>query len=187
MTLTANERLKSAYVQLQQREHYKALRCINDYLSDMPEQRKRPHPDSNFLEELQRQHNFSSSLEKTFASDIVKECYKNLNQWDKLAELNSSCHDMESSIDVLFSCREDRDRIKGIVGDLESLDYKWLPYYYGRSLLNFMDTGSYTERNKESSKDINVSMTYALLEWLGLPRNAKHKQNEILVRTQCLL
>jgi|JI6StandDraft_1071083.scaffolds.fasta_scaffold120300_4 hypothetical protein len=64
-----------------------------------------------------------------------------------------------------------------IVGELDGLDFKWLPYFYGRSLLNFMDPSSYSERNKESSKEINVSMTYALLEWLSLPRNAKHKQN----------
>jgi hypothetical protein len=30
-------------------------------------------------------------------------------------------------------------------------------------------------------------MLYALLEWLILPKNAKQRQNEILVRIQCLL
>ena len=91
-------------------------------------------------------------MERTFASDIVKECYKNLNQWEKLSDLNQNSHDMESKIDGLFSCREDKERIKLIVGELEGLDFKCLPYYYGRSLLNFMDAGTYTERNKESSK-----------------------------------
>lgn len=186
MTQTDNEWLKEAYVQLQQREYYKTLRCIDGYLVDEKPDKKRER-NRDFLEELESIQPFSKSLEKTFASDVIKECYKNLNQWDNLAKFNANTHDMETRLDGLFSCREDKERIKNIVGELDSLDYKWLPYYYGRSLLNFMDQTGYVERTKESSKEINVSMTYALLEWLCLPRNAKHKQNEILVRTQCLL
>jgi hypothetical protein len=55
---------------------------------------------------------------------------------------------METKVDFLFSCRDDKDKIKQIVGELDTMDYKWLPYFYGRSLLNFMDGGTYAERNK---------------------------------------
>jgi hypothetical protein len=70
--------------------------------------------------------------------------------------------------------------------ELEGLDQRSLPYYYGRSLLNFFENNT-NEKGKESCKEINVSMLYALLEWLILPKNAKQRQNEILVRIQCLL
>jgi hypothetical protein len=55
---------------------------------------------------------------------------------------------METKVDFLFSCRDDKDKIKQIVGELDSMDCRWLPYYYGRSLLNFMDASTYGERSK---------------------------------------
>jgi hypothetical protein len=58
MGLVSNGNLKSAYVQLQQREHNKTLVCINKYLTEQEEDQsellKRRHPESSeFLKAIE--------------------------------------------------------------------------------------------------------------------------------------
>lgn len=54
-------------------------------------------------------------------------------------------------------------------------------YYYGKSIQHFLDTAS------SPNKDLNVALFYSLVEWLCFPKNARHQQNSMLVKIECLL
>lgn len=69
MSLIPNEPLKNAYLQLQQREYYRSLYEINQYLEQLPESGKRQREDVEVEFDLST---FEAKTEKTFASDIVK-------------------------------------------------------------------------------------------------------------------
>lgn len=54
--------------------------------------------------------------------------------------MNKNSYDMETKFDYLFCNREDKEKIRSLVGEIENIDFKWLTYYYGKSLLSFNDT-----------------------------------------------
>ena len=49
-------------------------------------------------------------------------------------------------------------------------------FHYGKSVLHFLDSAS------SPNKDLNMAMLYSLIEWLCFPKNARCKQNEMLVK-----
>lgn len=81
-------------------------------------------------------------------------------------------------INFLFTQREEKykDKIKGIVNEMDQLEMKTLPYYYGRSVNNFLESTN-QEKTKECFKEINVALLFSLLEWMNLPKYSKFKQN----------
>ena len=91
-------------------------------------------------------------------------------------------------INFLFTERDDKykDRIKSIVSDMEALEMGSLPFYYGRCVVNFLETTT-QDKVKECFREINVAMLFSLLDWMSLPKYAKAQHNDILIKTQCLL
>jgi hypothetical protein len=113
--------------------------------------------------------------------DIVKECYKNLNKWDIILEHCKT--DLETKIDYLFHCGNNKQKLTQIIQEVEQNSPNPLQFgfYYGKSVLHFLDP------NSSPNKDLNVTLFYALMEWLCYPRNARCQQNKILAKIQSLL
>lgn len=84
--------------------------------------------------------------------------------------------DVCASMDFLFHSSGDKNKINNIIFDLEKLNQKQFAYYYGKSVINFLESS--TSQNKE----LNIALLYSLLEWLCFPRNARHNQNKMLVK-----
>lgn len=118
----------------------------------------------------------------------MKECIKELNEWDSFLDHRNKSYDIEMKINFLFTDRDDRysEKIKGIVTEMNNLEMKSLAYYYGRTIVNFLESTT-PEKTKECFKEINVALLFSLLDWMNLPKYSKFKQNEILIKTQCLL
>ena len=121
-------------------------------------------------------------MSDSLVTDVAKECFKSLNQWDEVLECGAgSAVEMSSSMEYLFHSGSNKERISGVLGEIEKVGPKHFPYYYGKSMLNFLESS--TNHNKE----LNIALLYALLEWLSFPKNASHNQNRMLVRIECLL
>jgi len=88
---------------------------------------------------------------------------------------------MEGKIDYLFYSKGQKNKINDILGHLEQLNTRQFPYFYGKSILNFL------ESNSVQNKELNISLLYSLLEWLSFPKNAVMNQNKMLVKIECLL
>ena len=118
------------------------------------------------------------NLDKVYTNDIIKECYKNLNLWDELEKDKS---DVSSKVESLFHCGNNKSKINNILSDLQDNNCSQFDFYYGKSVLHFLDSAS------NPNKDLNMAMLYSLVQWLVFPKNAKCMQNEMLVKIQCLL
>ncbi len=88
---------------------------------------------------------------------------------------------MEGRIDYLFYSKGQKNKITDILNNLEQLNTRQFPYFYGKSILNFL------ESNTVQNKELNISLLYSLLEWLSFPKNAVMNQNRMLVKIECLL
>ena len=88
---------------------------------------------------------------------------------------------MTSSMEYLFHSGGNKEKISAVLTDLEKMGIRQFPYYYGKSMLNFLEPSS------NQNKELNIALLYALLEWLSFPRNASHNQNQMLVKIECLL
>lgn len=64
---------------------------------------------------------------------------------------------------------------------MDKIGVKQFPYYYGRSVINFL------ESNSNQNKELNLALLYALVEWLVFPKYSRHNQNRMLVKIECLL
>lgn len=183
MNQTNSKSLKDAFTQLQQREYHSALQIINDRPSN-----KRDFNEMNFTEPSDQHNTLQKRIEKSYASDIVKECIKELGEWDSFLDNKNKSYDIDMKVNFLFTEREEKhkEKIKGIISEFDGLDMKSLPYFYGRTMINFLESNS-VEKVKECFKEINVALLFSLLDWMNLPKYSKFKQNEILVKTQCLL
>lgn len=137
---------------------------------------------------FEKSDSLQKRIEKSYASDIIKECLKELGEWDCFIDSKNKSYDMEMKVNFLFTERDDKykDKIRGIVQEFEGLEVKSLPYFYGKTILNFLESST-LEKSKECFREINVSLLYSLLDWMNLPKYSKYKQNQILVKTQCLL
>lgn len=125
--------------------------------------------------------NLENHLDKVYSNDIIKECYKNLNQWDELEKDKS---DISSKIESLFHCGNNKSKISNMLNDLQDSTICQFDYHYGKSVLHFLDSVSSISN---PNKDLNIAMFYSLVEWLCFPKNARCKQNEMLVKIECLL
>lgn len=84
-------------------------------------------------------------------------------------------------MDYLFHSKGNKDKINGILNKFDQTNSKFFSYYYGKSILNFL------ESNTSQNKELNISLLYGLLEWLSFPKNAVMNQNKMLVKIECLL
>lgn len=71
---------------------------------------------------------------------MAKECYKNLNQWDSI--LDSRTEDVASNADYLFHSSGNKERINSVISELDRFGSKHFSYYYGKSILNFLESTS---------------------------------------------
>jgi hypothetical protein len=79
-------------------------------------------------------------------------------------------------MDYLFHSQGNKEKISSVLADLDRAGQKQFPYFYGKSVINFM------ESNTSQNKELNISLLYSLLEWLSFPKNAKYNQNKMLVK-----
>ena len=120
------------------------------------------------------------TIEESLVSDLANECFKNLNQWQDIINVKQG-GDEYSNMEYLFHSSGNKDKINSVLQELERIHQKQFPYYYGKSVLNFM------ESNTTQNKQINLSLLFSLLEWLSYPKNSMHNQNKLLVKIECLL
>jgi hypothetical protein len=118
-------------------------------------------------------------VDEGLVSDMSKECLKNLNQWDSIVDGRSE--DVAANADYLFHSSGNKERIASVIAELERFNSRQFSYYYGKSILNFLESTS------SQNKELNIALLFALLEWLSFPRNARHNQNRMLVKIECLL
>ena len=78
MMMTRSPELQLSMCHLQQRKYLKALKYAE---SCKDGKRSRGEMLSGNHDEIA---NFEGHLNKVYTNDIIKECYKNLNQWDEL-------------------------------------------------------------------------------------------------------
>jgi len=64
---------------------------------------------------------------------------------------------MEGKIDYLFHSKGQKDKINSILNHLDHLNNRQFPYFYGKSILNFLESS--TSQNKE----LNISLLFSLL------------------------
>lgn len=83
---------------------------------------------------------------------------------------------MDGKIDFLFHSKGQKDKINHILSNLDSLNNRQFPFFYGKSILNFL------ESNTSQNKQLNISLLFSLLEWLSFPKNAVMNQNKMLVK-----
>jgi hypothetical protein len=83
---------------------------------------------------------------------------------------------MDGKIDFLFHSKGQKDKINNILSNLDSLNNRQFPFFYGKSILNFL------ESNTSQNKELNISLLFSLLEWLSFPKNAVMNQNKMLVK-----
>ena len=95
--------------------------------------------------------------------------------------VNKGKSDLLGNTESLFHADGNKDRINHILGGLDKIGVKQFPYYYGRSVINFL------ESNSSQNKELNLSLLYALIEWLIFPTYSRHNQNKMLVKIECLL
>lgn len=121
----------------------------------------------------------SEIVDQSLMTDISRECYRNLNEWDEIVSKGKS--DLLGNTESLFHADGNKDRINNILGCLDKIGVKQFPYYYGRSVINFLESSS------NQNKELNLALLYALIEWLVFPKYSKHNQNKMLVKIECLL
>lgn len=117
--------------------------------------------------------------EEGLVNEMAKECFKNLNQWDEIVDRQSE--DMDASADYLFHSSGNKERISNVIAQLDRCSNRQFSYYYGKSILNFLESSS------SQNRELSLSLLFSLLEWLSFPKNARHNQNKMLVKIECLL
>lgn len=78
----------------------------------------------------------SEIVDESIMVDISRECYRNLNEWDEVVSKGKS--DLLGNTESLFHADGNKDRINHILGGLDKIGVKQFPYYYGRSVINFL-------------------------------------------------
>ena len=87
--------------------------------------------------------------------DISRECYRNLNEWDEV--ISKGKNDVLGNTEYLFHAEGNKDKINNILAGLDKIGVKQFPYYYGRSVINFL------ESNSTQNKELNLALLYALV------------------------
>ena len=90
--------------------------------------------------------------------------------------LEGNKNDVLSNTEFLFHAEGNKDKINNILGSLDKIGVKQFPYYYGRSVINFL------ESNSSQNKELNLALLYALVEWLVFPKYSRNNQNKMLVK-----
>lgn len=127
--------LRQALLHMQQRRHVDTLK----YLSAFGEQfesegRKRGREWESELVAVQRK------TEEGLVNEMAKECFKNLNQWDEIVDRQTE--DMDASADYLFHSSGNKERISNVITQLDRCSNRQFSYYYGKSILNFLESSS---------------------------------------------
>lgn len=72
--------------------------------------------------------------------DISRECYRNLNEWDEV--IGDVKGDVLGNTEFLFHAEGNKEKINQILNGLDKIGVKQFPYYYGRSIINFLESSS---------------------------------------------
>ena len=87
MQQTNSKVLKNAFTQLQQREYFNALEVLNDFNNSF-----KRDLDQVYTEEEDKD-SLSQRIEKSYVSDIMKECVKELNEWETFLDHRNKSYD----------------------------------------------------------------------------------------------
>ncbi len=177
MMVSTSPEIQRSLALLQQRKYIESLQIVNE-LESQKLKRMIVSDDDTTEESIA---SLEELLQDNYITDISKECYKNLDKWDEILEERNEPLDMEGRIDYLFYSKGQKGKITEILNNLEQLNTRQFPYFYGKSILNFL------ESNTVQNKELNISLLYSLLEWLSFPKNAVMNQNRMLVKIECLL
>lgn len=118
--------------------------------------------------------NIEEIVDESLMVDISRECYRNLNEWDEV--IGNGKGDVLANTEYLFHADGNKEKINEILTGLDKIGVKQFPYYYGRSVINFL------ESNNNQNKELNLALLYALVEWLVFPKYSRHNQNKMLVK-----
>jgi hypothetical protein len=151
------------------------LACLNKEKKTLSTLKRRPEES----EEEAKLPTIGEIVDESLMGDISRECYRNLNEWDEIVEKGKS--DIMGSTEFLFHAEGNKEKINNILTGLDKIGVKQFPYYYGRSVINFL------ESNSSQNKELNLALLYALIEWLVFPKYSRHNQNKMLVKIECLL
>lgn len=79
-------------------------------------------------------------VDESLMIDISRECYKNLNEWGEVIEKGKS--DVLGNTEFLFHADGNKEKVSSILASLDKIGVKQFPYYYGRSIINFLESNS---------------------------------------------
>ena len=134
--------MRLALLNIQQRNYVQTLAYLNKEKKVMSSMGRRPdvkEEEGIKMEEEEEKWvlpKIAEIVDESLMCNIAQECYRNLNEWEEVA--NGDKSDILGNTEFLFHAEGNKDKINSILGGLDKIGVKQFPYYYGRSVLNFL-------------------------------------------------